>query len=389
MYPFELRMRARILKKKRTIYIIIITILALLLLLVTVGSLLINSYLSKVQYDTGDQATGIEDIQGSVLTDEEIIQELLADEPNSDESDSAKEEIAALEEQMAAQLAKNDDISNRAENIAEIDINAENTTDDIFNILVIGCDTRKKGGVGRSDAMILFSVNEGTEKIHMTSIMRDSYVTIPGKGNNRINAAYAFGGGKLLLNTIETNFAVDVDKYVSFDFYSFVDVVDSVGGIDVEVTDAEIPVLNNYVKELNKLNNRAEDAYCVTQSGPQHLNGTQALGYARIRYVGDGDFERTNRQRTVITKIFEKVRTLNILEINNLLNAFLPQVKTNLTQEEILSLLLKALEYLQYDLESHRLPVDDSWKYMRVNGMSVLGIDLEKNQKALKEFISQ
>ncbi len=377
------------LKKKRAIYIVIITILALLLLLVAIGSLLINSYLSKVQYDTGDQAVGIEDIQEPVLTDDEILQELLADEPISDDPDSALDEIATLEEQMASQLAQNDVISDNAGNTAESVSDAETLTDDIFNILVIGCDTRKKGGVGRSDAMILFSINEDTEKIHMTSIMRDSYVSIPGKGNNRINAAYAFGGGKLLLNTIETNFAVDVDKYVSFDFYSFVDVVDSVGGIDVEVTEAEIPVLNGYVKELNKLNGRAEGTYYVTESGLQHLNGTQALGYARIRYVGDGDFERTGRQRTVITKVFEKAKTLNLLEINDLLNTFLPQVKTNLTQEEILSLLLKALEYLQYDLESHRLPVDDSWKYMRVNGMSVLGIDLEKNQKALKEFISQ
>lgn len=377
------------LRKKRVIYIIIITILALLLLLVTVGSLLINSYLSKVQYDTGNQAVGIEDTQESILTDEEIIQELLADEPISDESDSAHDEIVALEKQMAAQLVKNDDISNNTENVAESNSDAETLTDDIFNILVIGCDTRKKGGVGRSDAMILFSVNEDTEKIHMTSIMRDSYVSIPGKGNNRINAAYAFGGGSLLLDTIETNFDVNVDKYVSFDFYSFVDIVDNIGGIDIEVTADEIPVLNNYVKELNKLNGRAEDTYYLTESGLQHLNGTQALGYARIRYVGDGDFERTNRQRTVITKVFEKAKTLNLLEINDLLNTFLPQVKTNLTQEEILSLLLKALEYLQYDLESHRLPVDDSWKYMRVNGMSVLGIDLGKNQKALKEFISR
>ena len=165
--------------------------------------------------------------------------------------------------------------------------------------------------------------------------MRDSYVPIPGKGNNRINTAYALGGGKLLLNTIETNFAVDVDKYVSFDFYSFVDVVDSVGGIDVEVTEAEIPVLNSYVKELNKLNSRAEDTYCVTESGLQHFNSTQALGYACIRYIREGDFERTNKQRTVITKVFEKAKTLIILEINDLLNTFLPQVKTNLTQEEI------------------------------------------------------
>ena len=353
------------------------------------GSYLITSYLSKVQYDTSNQVDELEDVQEPMLTDEEILQELLADEKVSDEFDSAKEEIDALEEQMAAQLAQSDASTNNEENTGRKESDTEDAIDDIFNILVIGCDSRKKGGVGRSDAMILFSVNEATEKIHMTSIMRDSYVSIPGKGNNRINAAYAFGGGNLLLDTIETNFGVDVDKYVSFDFYSFIDIVDSIGGIEIEVTEAEIPVLNSYVKELNKLNGRKEDTYYVKESGLQHLNGTQALGYARIRYAGDGDFERTNRQRIVIAKVLEKAKTLNVLEINDLLNTFLPQIKTNLSQEEILSLLLKALEYLQYDLESHRLPVDDSWKYMRVNGMSVLGIDVEKNQKALKEFITQ
>ena len=372
-------------KKKKVVCIIIIVIAALLLLLLAAGGLLLASYLSKVQYDNTDQTAETADVSQSGLTDEEILQELFAEESISDETDTAQDEIDALEQQMKEQL---ENASGKSENPSGTGSDTKET-DDIFNILVIGCDTRKKGGVGRSDAMILFSVNEKTKKIHMTSIMRDSYVAIPGKKNNRINAAYAFGGGSLLLETVSTNFDVDVDKYVSFDFYSFVDVVDSMGGIEIEVTEEEIPYLNAYVRELNKLNGREEGTYYVTQSGLQHLNGTQALGYTRIRYVGDGDFDRTGRQRKVIARIFEKAKTMNLLEINDLLNAFLPQVTTNLTQQEILSLLLKALDYLQYDLESHRIPVDGSWKYMRVNGMSVLGIDLEKNRKALKEFVTQ
>ena len=371
-------------KKKKLILIVVGLFLALVLMVGASGVWLFNSYLSKVQYDTGEDLLGVDDLQAPSLTDEEIMEDLLADEPVSDEPDSSDEEIAALESQMAEQLAqqKGDGQSDTSGTSGEAD-----AWEDIFNILVVGCDTRKKGGAGRSDAMILFSVNEATKKIHMTSIMRDSYVSIPGRSNNRINAAYAFGGGKLLLDTVEANFDVDVEKYVAFDFYSFVDIVDSIGGIDIEVTEAEIPVLNGYVKELNKLNGRPEGTYYVTESGMQHLNGTQALGYSRIRYVGDGDFERTSRQRTVIAKVFEKAKTLNLLELNDLLNTFLPQVKTNLTQEEILSLMLKALDYLQYDLESLRLPVDGSYQYMRVSGMSVLGIDLEKNRTALKEFV--
>lgn len=373
-------------KRKKRIIITCITILSILILIFGAIALLLHSYLSKITYDT-EESPG--EIAGVVLSDEDIRQELLAEETVSDEEDSPEDEILELEEQMAGQLKGEQEAESGNADQESGDSSDLTDAEGNVNILVIGCDSRTKGGVGRSDAIILASISESAETIYMTSIMRDSYVSIPGKGNNRINAAYAYGGGKLLLDTVETNFAVDVEKYVSFDFYSFVDIVDSIGGIDIEVTEAEIPVLNGYVKELNKLNGRPEGTYYVTESGLQHLNGTQALGYARIRYVGDGDFERTNRQRTVITKIFEKAKTLNLLEINDLLNNFLPQVKTNLTQEEILSLMLKALEYLQYDLESHRLPVDDSWKYMRVNGMSVLGIDLEKNQKALKEFITQ
>ena len=176
---------------------------------------------------------------------------------------------------------------------------------------------------------------------------------------------------------------MDVDKYVAVDFYSFVDIVDSVGGVDIDVSDAEIPVLNNYVKELNRLNGREESTWFLTEGGMQHLNGTQALGYARIRYVGNGDFERTERQRLVVSKVFEKVKTMNLLEINNLLNTLLPEVKTNMKEEEIMSLLWKAPTYLTYDLDSMRIPVDGSYQSMRVRGMAVLGVNLQKNIAAL------
>ena len=386
-------------KRKKITFIIIMAILLVLVLVLAGGAFVVHSYLSKLQFEMPEQAVQ----EGAALSDEEILKELMADEPVSDKEDSSKEEIAALEEQMAAQLAQKP-AGNGAGEVGGTE-NAGSTSgqdgagsqtgdsqkemDDMLHILVIGCDSRSQGGVGRSDAMLLFSVNEETEKIHMTSIMRDSYVAIPGKGNNRLNAAYALGGGSLLLDTVETNFDVNVDKYVAFDFYSFVDIVDCLGGVEINVSEAEIPVLNGYVKELNALNGRPEGTYYVTESGLQHLNGTQALGYSRIRYVGNADFERTSRQRTVVTKAFEKVKGLSLIEINNLLNTFLPQIKTNLTQEEILSLALKALDYLQYDLDSLRLPVDDSYRHMQINGMSVLGIDLEQNRQALKEFLSQ
>lgn len=367
-------------KTSKTVCIVLLIMLVIILLLFLGVFLLAKSYLNKINYDYEVEmveATVIE----STLSDEEIMQELLAEEPDTGESDSPEEDIAELEEQMEQQT------SNQQATTADVD--GVQTEDGIINILLVGCDTRKQGGAGRSDSMILVSVNEETEKIHLTSIMRDCYVSIPNRANNRINAAYAFGGGSLLLKTIESNFDVDVDRYVAFDFYSFVDVVDSMGGVEIEVSEAEIPILNAYVKELNRLNGRADDDYLVKQSGLQLLNGTQALGYARIRYVGNGDFERTERQRIVVQKLFEKAKTMNLLELNDLLNILLPEVKTNLTQDEIVSLALKAVNYLGYEMDSLRLPVDGSYKSMRVNGMAVLGIDLKTNQDALAEFVAR
>ncbi len=355
-------------KTKKVMITIAIIIVSLLLIAGGTITLLTNHYLSKITYEDSANTSS------NNLSDSEILQELLADEPMTDEQNSSMDDISLLESQMKEQLENKE--QNETANLSAV-----------YNILLIGCDSRTEGGVGRSDTVILLSTNEDTKKIHITSILRDCYVSIPGKENNRLNAAYALGGSSLLSDTIETNFSIDVDKYVAVDFYSFVDIVDSIGGIEIDVNKDEIPVLNNYVKELNALNGRPEGTYYLTESGLQHLNGTQALGYSRIRYVGNGDFERTERQRTVITKIFEKIQDINIIEMNNLLNSLLPQVRTNLTQAEILSFMLRATEYLQYEWDSLRLPIDDSYQNMRINGMAVLGIDLEKNRKALAEFL--
>lgn len=353
----------------QTVVLIILIVIMLFLLLVW---LLIKSYLGKINYEY--ENAGNVQTENS-LTDEEILEQLRADEEITDESDSPQEVIDNLESQMQEHL------DNQEPELF--------SSEDIYNILIIGCDSREEGGAGRSDAMILVSLNKETEKIHMASIMRDCYVSIPNKGNNRINAAYAFGGGSLLLDTIETNFGVEVDKYVAFDFYSFVDVVDSLGGIDITVSEEEMEVLNGYVRDLNVMNDRAVETYVLDEAGSVHLNGTQALAYSRIRHVGNGDFGRTERQRKVITKIFEKVKKMNLLKINELLNTFLPEIKTNLTEAEVMELLVDVMSYLEYDLDSLRIPVDGSYESMRVDQMAVLGIDLEKNHNALIDFITQ
>ena len=292
-----------------------------------------------------------------------------------DASDSPQEEIDELESQMQEQV---EELENTMPLLS---------SEEVFNVLLVGCDSRTKGGAGRSDAMILVSVNKETEEIYLTSIMRDCYVTIPGKENNRINAAYAFGGGKLLLETVETNFAIDVDRYIGFDFCSFVDVVDSIGGIEIDVSEAELEVLNGYVVDLNAINGRKLDAYLLEDAGYQHLNGTQALCYSRIRHAGNGDFERTERQHEVIDAVVEKVKGVGLTKMNDLLSSLLPGIKTNFTEKEILSSLVEAVDWLGYEIKDLRLPVEGSYETMRVNKMSVLGIDLQKNYDALAQNI--
>jgi LCP family protein required for cell wall assembly len=252
--------------------------------------------------------------------------------------------------------------------------------EDVFNVLLIGSDTRKSGGTGRSDAMILVSINKETKKIIATSILRDIYLQIPGKKiNNRINAAYAFGGADLLLKTVVQNFRVKVDKFASIDFYAFIDIVDAVGGVNLEVSEKEIPVINGYITELNRLTGQEETKDCLTEAGTLLLSGKQALGYARNRYVGNSDFERTARQRRVLEQIFEKLKSLDLTEIMDLLNIILPQVTTNLSEGEIFSLILSLPTYIDYDLEQWSIPKAGTYSSMRIRGMAVLGIDFNEN----------
>lgn len=228
--------------------------------------------------------------------------------------------------------------------------------------------------------MILVSINKKTKKIIVTSILRDIYLQIPGKkNNNRINEAYAFGGADLLMETIEQNFRIQVEQYASVDFYAFIDIVDAVEGVTLEVTEKEIPVINGYVMELNRLTGQEETKDLLTEPGTLLLSGKQALGYARNRYVGNSDFERTARQRRVLEQIFKKVKNSNLAEIKDLLNIILPHVTTNLTEGEMFSLILSLPSYIDYDIEQWSIPMTGTYTSKRIRGMAVLGIDFNKN----------
>ena len=180
---------------------------------------------------------------------------------------------------------------------------------DIINIMLVGTDGRKKGlWRTNSDSMVLVSINKKTKKLFFTSFMRDILVDIPQGGNHKeagkakLNAAFAYGGSKLMFQTYEDNFGIKIDKYVHIDFYSFINIVNYVGGMTLYVSAAERKVMNeNYITEINYMTSQPlEKDYLPIESGNVHMNGKQVLAYTRVRYVGGGDFGRTERQRKVI-----------------------------------------------------------------------------------------
>lgn len=265
--------------------------------------------------------------------------------------------------------------------------NASMYDDDVMNVLVIGSDARSLEESGRTDSMILLSVNKNTKQITMTSFMRDMYVEIPNNGWNKMNAANVYGGPELLMDTIEQNFDVRVDKYVYFNFYSFIDIVDAVGGIEVEVSTEEVIGMQEPMAEQNDILGNKRGTDYLYEGGNLTLNGNQALAYARLRYVGNADFERTERQRIVITKIMEKAVTFNPFKLNKIASACASGITTNMSEMEMQLLINKLPFMLKYETEELRIPEDNMYSYGNHNGQSTLDVDFGAAQQAIWETI--
>ena len=261
----------------------------------------------------------------------------------------------------------------------------------VTNILLIGTDTRVAGSNdARSDAMIVVSINPYKRKFVMTSIMRDSYVTIPGYGENRINEAYSRGGAALLIQTIEENYKLGIDYYAQVDFFSFVDVIDAFGGVTINVEQAEVQWINGYIAEYNQVSGVADrDGFVDEQftGGQITLTGKQALGYARIRKIGN-DFARTQRQRTVMNALLEKVKKANVVTIYKAVESILPDISTNISDSKMCSLLMQSVLYLNYDMVQARVPADGTWSnaIMGAN-QEVLAVDFGANKSYLQSTI--
>lgn len=258
----------------------------------------------------------------------------------------------------------------------------------VESVLVIGTDGRSPDDRGRSDSMILVSFNRKTNQIIMTSFMRDSYVNIPGRGMDKLNAAYSYGGAELLMDTIESNFNVKIDNYISVNFSSFAAIIDAAGGIDIEISDEEAEAINVIlVSEVNELMGDEPAADFLSGGGKVHLSGKQALCYSRIRYVGNNDFERTSRQRTVMTKLIKKAASSGPSFIKKVSEKALPNITSNMTKGELYKLSLRLPFVLKYDMKQIQIPVEGSYWGESHDVGDVLAMDYEENIKILRRKV--
>lgn len=252
-----------------------------------------------------------------------------------------------------------------------------------INILLVGTDARETDEKSRSDTMMIVTLDKKNGQIKLTSFLRDSYVQIAGRKKNKLNASYYYGGIQGLVDTLELNFKIDIPYYVLVDFEIFTKIVDTLGGINVEVTEKE----SYYTYHSGDIGVpvRIEAGESVL------LNGEQALWYSRIRYL-DSDFMRTKRQQKVITAIVDKAKQQKPKDLLKLAEAIIPMVKTNLSSDEMMKIGIDALKdkAFNYPIVQQQIPAKDTWTSKKISGVGdSLVMDIDENAEILKKFLKE
>ena len=234
---------------------------------------------------------------------------------------------------------------------------------------------------------MLITIDSSRKKVKLISIMRDLYVNIDGVGKDKLNHAYFYGGPSLSIKTLNNTFNLNIEDYISLDFFNLPKIIDELGGIELDVKSEEINNLNKYIKENQRLLGVSGD-HTIKSSGVQTLSGIQALSYARIRSVGDGDFERTDRQRKVIIAMIDKAKTMSPIKLTSLVEKYIDSIETSLSLNKLLSIGANLL-LGGYEIEQTRAPFEgefnDSGKI--INGVWYLTFDQEKTTESLHKYI--
>lgn len=281
-------------------------------------------------------------------------------------------------------IAENDGITLRSES-------------SIVNIMLFGEDNHKEGETGRADSMILLTIDKNHKKLKQTSFMRDIYLYIPGNGYNKLNAAFSIGGAKLACETIEYNFGIRIDDYMIIDFNSFTDIVNALGGIDIELTYDEIVYINWQSYRNKQVDTETEIdpdsfTYHTNDNGEEvtsvHLNGRQALWYARDRDSAGSDFDRTKRQRIVIDTILSKLKNADPIKLLYTIYAASGYLTTDMNALDLCGKGLDILFALGYERSEHRLPTSDNYyDVYNETGMALQIADEDLEKQRLYEFV--
>jgi len=256
---------------------------------------------------------------------------------------------------------------------------------DIKNIVLFGID-ETDGVTGRSDCIMILTIDNMHKELKLSSIIRDSYVVIPTKDKkDKINHAYAFGGPQLALKTLNQNFNLNLSQFVTVNFSSLPKIIDMLGGITLDITTDELKHINNYINDLNHKN--GTNSPNIITSGSQKVDGTQALAYCRIRYTDGGDFERSKRHRTVINQIIDKCKTIPLTQYSSFLDELLPFVDTNLESSEILSIAVNLSLLKDRPLLQDRFPRDEDSNGKFIGGIYYYVFDENTTTQKMHQFI--
>lgn len=336
---------------KRTALIALCVVLGIVLTVLLGGTIYVNHLMNQMnRVDIGNEET---------ISQEELDQLL------SDETLAQGETTAPVMHEDDVDWGENQEVIENGANIV--------------NILLIGQDAREDWGRSRSDSMILCTFNKEKKTITLTSFLRDLYVQIPGYYSNKMNSAYPAGGMELLNETLEVNFGVQVDGNVEVDFSHFADVIDLLGGVDMELRQ----------DEANYINSTSQSGSPVS-AGMMHLNGDQALQYSRIRHLDiDSDFSRTGRQRKVINSLIEKFRDTNLTTLLGLLDDLLPMITTDMSNSEIIGYATDLFPMLaDCTIVSQRIPADGEYELATIRGMSCVVADMDAARELLKQTLA-
>ncbi len=269
---------------------------------------------------------------------------------------------------VSSLLSKINKVDIKEENLGMTDVSAMGDVSKIQNIALFGVDS--KTDKGRSDSIMILTLDQLNKKMKITSIMRDSYVNIPGKGMDKINHAYAFGGPELAIKTINENFGLNINKFITVNFESLGAIIDSLGGVQLKITEEEVSKIPG-----------------INSNGVHTLTGDQALAYARIRYAKGGDYQRTQRQRNIIQSIYESFRYTELSDYPKLISSFLPHGTSNMGSSELLSVGTDFYKTISSGLEQERFPRDGEGKGTTINGIYYLQYDLNKAKEDMQKYI--